>query len=221
MPPANLEVGGVQVEIGIALLLKRALPPVPLLPFKPRGDPDYGVLANPHPTQSVSDARHLAHRDPGEVHLKDRLFDVSAHPLVAFEEVRNELALAVARHRKAPNLTCFFYGDSSSGIVLLRAYGADVEAKASLVADVLETHKAELTMDPPHFAVLRRGRLMRSRSLPRPRDRRVRTSGIDPAIQAVESLASVGEVRLFDLVVARGFGRYGLLARWCGLDYSG
>jgi hypothetical protein len=28
LPPANLEVGGVQVEIGIALLLKRVLPPV-------------------------------------------------------------------------------------------------------------------------------------------------------------------------------------------------
>ena len=54
---------------------------------------------------------------------------------------------------------------SSSGIVLVRAYGADVEAKASLVADVLETQEAKLTMDPPHFAVLRRGRLMRSRSL--------------------------------------------------------
>jgi hypothetical protein len=56
---------------------------------------------------------------------------------------------------------------------------------------------------------------------PRPRDWRVGTPGIDPAIQAVESLVSVGKVRLFGLVVARGFGRYGLLARWCGLDYSG
>jgi nucleotide-binding universal stress UspA family protein len=37
----------------------------------------------------------------------------AAHPLVAFEEVLNELALAVALHRKATNLTCFFYEDSS------------------------------------------------------------------------------------------------------------
>ena len=54
---------------------------------------------------------------------------------------------------------------SSSGIVLVRAYGADVEAKASLVADVLETHAAELTMDPPHVVVLQWGRPPRSRSL--------------------------------------------------------
>jgi len=59
----------------------------------------------------------------------------------------------------------FFYGSRSSGIVLLRAYGADVEAKASLVADALETHENELTMDPPHFVVLRWGRPPRSRSL--------------------------------------------------------
>jgi predicted nuclease of predicted toxin-antitoxin system len=59
----------------------------------------------------------------------------------------------------------FFYGNRSSGIVLLRAHEADVEAKASLVADVLETHDAELTMDPPHFVVLQWGRPPRSRSL--------------------------------------------------------
>jgi hypothetical protein len=34
--------------------------------------------------------------------------------------------------------------------------------------------------------------------------------GVDPAVHAVESLASVGKVRLFGLVVAREFGRYGL-----------
>jgi predicted nuclease of predicted toxin-antitoxin system len=66
----------------------------------------------------------------------------------------------------------FFYGNRSSGIVLLRAHGADVEAKASLVADVLETHDAELTMDPPHFVVLQWGRPPRSRSL-----RDLRTGG--------------------------------------------
>lgn len=59
----------------------------------------------------------------------------------------------------------FFYGNRSSGIVLLRAHEAEVEAKASLVADVLETHDAELTMDPPHVVVLQWGRPPRSRSL--------------------------------------------------------
>jgi hypothetical protein len=50
----------------------------------------------------------------------------------------------------------------------------DDEAKASLVAYVLETHEAEeLTMDPPHFVVLRWGRSLRSpRSL-----RSLRTGG--------------------------------------------
>ena len=59
----------------------------------------------------------------------------------------------------------FFYGNRSLGVVLLRAHGADVEAKASLVAAVLETHEDELTKDPPHFVVLRWGRPPRSRAL--------------------------------------------------------
>ncbi len=59
----------------------------------------------------------------------------------------------------------FYYGSRSSGIVLLRAHGADVEAKAHLVAEVLETHEDELTKDPPHFVVLRWDRPPRSRPL--------------------------------------------------------
>jgi predicted nuclease of predicted toxin-antitoxin system len=59
----------------------------------------------------------------------------------------------------------FFYGNRSLGIVLLRAYRADVESKVSLVADVLETHEDELTKDLPHFVVRRWGRPPRSRSL--------------------------------------------------------
>jgi predicted nuclease of predicted toxin-antitoxin system len=59
----------------------------------------------------------------------------------------------------------FFYGNRSLGVVLLRAHGADVEAKADLVANALETHEDELTKDPPHFVVLRQGRLPRSRPL--------------------------------------------------------
>ncbi|MDQ3589137.1 MAG: DUF5615 family PIN-like protein [Actinomycetota bacterium] len=45
----------------------------------------------------------------------------------------------------------FFYGSRSLGIVLLRAHGAGVEAKARLVAEALETHEDELTKDPPHL----------------------------------------------------------------------
>ena len=59
----------------------------------------------------------------------------------------------------------FFYGNRSSGIVLLRAHGADAETKADLVAEALEAHEDELTKDPPHFVVLRWGRPPRSRSM--------------------------------------------------------
>jgi predicted nuclease of predicted toxin-antitoxin system len=59
----------------------------------------------------------------------------------------------------------FFYGSRSLGIVLLRAHGAGVEAKAGLVAEALETHEDELTKDPPHFVVIRWGRPPRSRPL--------------------------------------------------------
>ncbi len=59
----------------------------------------------------------------------------------------------------------FFYGSRSLGIVLLRAHGAGAEAKASLVAEALETHEDELMEDPPHFVVLRWGRPPRSRPL--------------------------------------------------------
>ena len=59
----------------------------------------------------------------------------------------------------------FYYGSRSSGIVLVRAHGANVEAMASLVAEALETHEDELTKDPPHFVVLRWGRPPRSRPL--------------------------------------------------------
>ena len=59
----------------------------------------------------------------------------------------------------------FFYGSRSLGIVLLRAHGAGVDAKADLVAEVLKTHEDELTKDPPHFVVLQWGRSPRSRPL--------------------------------------------------------
>lgn len=59
----------------------------------------------------------------------------------------------------------FFFGSRSSGIVLLRAHGADVGAKSSLVAEALQAHEDELTKDPPHFMVLRWGRPPRFRPL--------------------------------------------------------
>ena len=59
----------------------------------------------------------------------------------------------------------FFYGSRSSGIVLLRAHGAGVEAKARLVAEALQTHEDDLTKDPPHFVVIQWGRPSRSRPL--------------------------------------------------------
>lgn len=59
----------------------------------------------------------------------------------------------------------FFYGNRSLGIVLVRAHGAGVEAKADLLAEVLKTHEDELTGDPPHFVAVRPGRPPRSRPI--------------------------------------------------------
>jgi predicted nuclease of predicted toxin-antitoxin system len=59
----------------------------------------------------------------------------------------------------------FFYGNRSSDIILLRAHEAGAEAKAGLIAEILETHEDELTKDPPHFVVLRWGRPPRSRPI--------------------------------------------------------
>jgi predicted nuclease of predicted toxin-antitoxin system len=59
----------------------------------------------------------------------------------------------------------FFYGDRSSGIVLLRAHGVGTDAKAGAVAEVLEEYEGELRGDPPHFVVVRPGRPPRSRPI--------------------------------------------------------
>lgn len=59
----------------------------------------------------------------------------------------------------------FFYGNRSSGIVLLRAHGAGTDAKTGAVAEVLEAYEVELTEDPPHFVVVRPGRPLRSRPI--------------------------------------------------------
>jgi choline dehydrogenase-like flavoprotein len=75
-------------------------------PHRDPGDAAYGVLAHLHAAQRIGDACYLAHRDPREVHLQDRYFDIAAHAFVALEEPRYELALAVARHLEARDLAC-------------------------------------------------------------------------------------------------------------------
>src|SRR5215210_4197982 len=102
--PTDLQVGGIQVEVGVFLLLQRALSPSLLLLFEPPGDAAYGVLAHLHPAQRLGDTSYLPDRDPGEVHLEDRLFHIAGHPLVALKDLRYELALAVARYLQALDL---------------------------------------------------------------------------------------------------------------------
>src|SRR5215210_2945949 len=102
--PADLQVGGIQVEVGVFLLFQRALPPLPLLLFEPSGDAAHGVFTHPHLAQGFGEAGDLPDRDPGEVHLQDRLLYVSGHALVALEELRYELALAVSGHLQALDL---------------------------------------------------------------------------------------------------------------------
>ena len=85
--------------------------------------------------------------------------------------VRDDEVLALANAEDRVLLTedkdfgdlAFFFGSRSSGIILLRAHGVGAEAKAGLVAGVLEAHEGELTKDPPHFIVVRPGRPPRSR----------------------------------------------------------
>src|SRR5215213_11453602 len=49
--PTDLQVGGIQIEIWIFLLLQSALPPFFLLLFETRGDAAYGILADPYLAQ--------------------------------------------------------------------------------------------------------------------------------------------------------------------------
>ncbi|HEX6711524.1 MAG TPA: DUF5615 family PIN-like protein [Rubrobacter sp.] len=59
----------------------------------------------------------------------------------------------------------FFYGNRSSGIVLLRAHGTATDARAGTVADVLKAYEGELVVDPPYFVVVRPGRPTRARRI--------------------------------------------------------
>ena len=59
----------------------------------------------------------------------------------------------------------FFYGNRSSGIVLLRAHDAGTDAKAGTVADALEAYEEELVGDPPCFEVVSPGRPTRARRI--------------------------------------------------------
>src|SRR5829696_2080231 len=49
----------------------------------------------PRSLQTAAVVRRFPNRDPREVHLEDRLFDISGHPLVALKYLSYELALAV------------------------------------------------------------------------------------------------------------------------------
>ncbi len=81
------------------------------------------------------------------------------------------LAMANAEHRvlltedKDFGDLAFFYGNRSSGIVLLRAHGAGTDAKSGAVADVLEAYEGQLIGDPPYFVVVRPGRPTRARRI--------------------------------------------------------
>lgn len=59
----------------------------------------------------------------------------------------------------------FYYGNRSSGIVLLRAHGVGIDAKMGAIVGVLEAYEGKLTEDPPHFVVARPGRPPRSRPI--------------------------------------------------------
>jgi hypothetical protein len=48
-----------EVQLGIASVLKRALPPYFLLLFETGGDAAHGVLADPHLAQYLSNASYL------------------------------------------------------------------------------------------------------------------------------------------------------------------
>ena len=110
----------------------------------------------------------------GEVvaHLRSEGHNVAYVPETS-ASIRDDEVLARANTEDRVLLTedkdfgnlAFFFGSRSSGIVLLRAHGVGAEAKADLVAEILETHEDELTKDPPHFVVIRLGRPPRSRPL--------------------------------------------------------
>ena len=62
-------------------------------------------LPNPGASPCFGDSGYLTHRDPGKVHLEDRLFYVPAHALVTLKYLRYELALTVSGHLQALDLS--------------------------------------------------------------------------------------------------------------------
>jgi hypothetical protein len=94
-----------------------------LLLFEARSDTAHRVLADLHSAQRVGDAGYLAHGDPREVHLQDRLLDVPSHPLVALKDLRYELALPVPRHLQALYLARRGHEVSGVGAIALAAPG--------------------------------------------------------------------------------------------------
>lgn len=104
--------------------------------------------------------------------LRNEGHDVSYVPEVS-AGIRDDEVLALANAEDRVLLTedkdfgdlAFFYGNRSSGILLLRAHGANVETRASLVASVLKGHEVKLTGRPPHFVVVQPGRPPRLRPI--------------------------------------------------------
>src|SRR5215210_3647139 len=72
-----------------------------MLFFEPPCDAAHRVLADLHLAQGVGDPRDLTGGDSREVHLQDRLLHVAGDPLVALEDLRYELSLAVSRDLQA------------------------------------------------------------------------------------------------------------------------
>jgi predicted nuclease of predicted toxin-antitoxin system len=104
--------------------------------------------------------------------LRSEGHDVAYVPEIS-AGIRDDEVLARANAEERVLLTedkdfgdlAFFYGNRSSGIVLLRAHGVGTDAKAGAVAEVLEAHESELTEDPPHLVVVCPGRPPRSRQI--------------------------------------------------------
>lgn len=106
------------------------------------------------------------------VYLRSEGHDVAYVPEIS-AGIRDDEVLARANAEDRVLLTedkdfgdlAFFYGNRSSGIVLLRAHGVGADAKTGAVAEVLEAYEGELTGHPPHLVAVRPGRPPRPRPI--------------------------------------------------------
>jgi hypothetical protein len=95
--PDDLQVGDVQVQVAMDLLLQASLTPNPPLLLEKNSDVANYALANPYVDQGVGDPRYLARRDPAKVHLACGIVDIAGQQLVLFASLGYELAVTVAR----------------------------------------------------------------------------------------------------------------------------